>query len=103
VQDYVERRDGGYFLAGTRIGLDSIILAFKDGESPETILRSLPMAGSLVQVYGAIIFYLENKDPVDAYLADQDRRWAEVKTMETALPDGLAARLRDAKKRAARG
>ena len=38
MQDYVEQRDGGYYLIGTRIALDSIVLAFKDGESPETIL-----------------------------------------------------------------
>ena len=68
MQDYVEQRDGGYYIAGTRIALDSIVLAFKDGESPETILRSFPMAGPLVRVYGAIIFYLENKEKVEAYL-----------------------------------
>ena len=55
MQDYVEQR-GGYYIAGTRIALDSIVLAFKDGESPETILQSFPMAGPLVRVYGAIIF-----------------------------------------------
>ena len=44
MQDYIEQRDGGYYIAGTRIGLDSIILAFKDGESPETILQSFPLA-----------------------------------------------------------
>lgn len=38
MQDYVEQRDGGYFIAGTRIALDGIVLAFKDGEPPETIL-----------------------------------------------------------------
>jgi uncharacterized protein (DUF433 family) len=56
MQDYAEERDGGYYIAGTRIALDSILLAFKDGESPETILQSFPMAGPLVRVYGAIIF-----------------------------------------------
>jgi len=38
MQDYVEQRDGCYYLIGTRIALDSIVLAFRDGESPETIL-----------------------------------------------------------------
>ncbi len=101
MQDYVEQRDGGYYLAGTRIALDSIILAFKGGESPETILQSFPIAGPLVRVYGAIIFYLENTEKVEAYLRDQERLWAEVKTMETELPEALAARLREAKEHAA--
>jgi uncharacterized protein (DUF433 family) len=101
MQDYVEQRDGGYYVAGTRIGLDSLVLAFKDGESPETILRSFPLAGPLVRVYGAIVFYLENKEKVEAYLEDQERLWAEVKTMETELPEALSARLREAREHAA--
>ena len=97
MQDYVEERDGGYYIAGTRIALDSIVLAFKDGESPETILQSFPMAGPLVRIYGAIIFYLENTEKVEAYLRDQERLWAEANTRQTELPDGLAARLREAR------
>ena len=67
MQDYVEQRDGGYYIAGTRIALDSIVLAFKDGESPETILQSFPMAGPLVRVCGGIIFYLDNQEKVEAF------------------------------------
>ena len=77
------------------------MLLFKDGESPETILQSFPMAGPLVRVYGAIIFYLENQEKVEAYLRDQDRLWAEVKSRETGLPEALSARLREARDHAA--
>ena len=101
MQDYVEQREGGYYIAGTRIALDSVVLAFKDGESPETILQSFPMAGPLVRVYGAIIFCLENQEKVDAYLRDQEWLWAEVKTKETGLPEALSARLREAREHAA--
>src|ERR1700689_3420426 len=103
MQDYVEQRDGGYYLAGTRIALDSVVLAFKDGESPETILQSFPMAGPLVRVYGAIIFYLENQERVDAFLRDQERLWAEVKSKETELPENLSVRLREAREHAVLG
>jgi uncharacterized protein (DUF433 family) len=58
---YVEEREGAYYIAGTRIALDSIIGAFKAGESPENILRSFPLAGPLVRIYGAITFYLEKQ------------------------------------------
>ncbi len=101
MQDYVEQRDGGYYIAGTRTALDSIVLAFKDGESPESILQSFPLAGPLVRVYGAIIFYLENREKVDAYLRDQERHWEEVKTKETELPEALSVRLREAREHAA--
>jgi uncharacterized protein (DUF433 family) len=101
MESYVEQRDGGYYIAGTRTALDSINLAFKDGESPETILRSFPLAGPLVGVYGAITFYLENKKAIETYLKDQDRLWTEVRTKETESPEGLSARLREARAHAA--
>ena len=47
MKPYVERREGGYYVAGTRISLDSVVLPFKDGASPESILQSLPLIGSL--------------------------------------------------------
>lgn len=47
-------RDGSYYIAGTRVSLDSIVRLFKNGVSPESILRSFPSAGSLEKVYGAI-------------------------------------------------
>ncbi|MGO9256873.1 MAG: DUF433 domain-containing protein [Bryobacteraceae bacterium] len=100
MQDYVEQREGGYYIAGTRISIDSIVHAFQDGESPEGILRSFPMAGPLVRIYGAITFYLENKDEVEAYLKDQERLWSEVEAMQTDPPESLAGRLREAKEHA---
>ncbi len=100
MSQYVEEREGGYYIAGTRIALDSIVGAFKAGESPETILRSFPLAGPLVRIYGAITFYLENKDKVEAYLKDQERLWKEVATQQTELPESLATRLREAKETA---
>ena len=101
MQDYVKQREGGYYITGTRIALDSIVLAFKNGESPETILQSFQMAGPLVRVYGAIIFYLENQDKVEAYLKDQERRWAGVQRKETGLAETLSVRLREATEHAA--
>ena len=50
MENYVERREGGYYIVGMRISLDSIVHAFQDGESPEGILRSFPMAGPLVRI-----------------------------------------------------
>lgn len=100
MQHYVEERDGGYYIAGTRISLDSIVHAFQDGESPEGILRSFPMAGPLVRVYGAITFYLENKEKVEAYLRNQDRRWDTLRRERAKSADPLTKRLREAKEHA---
>jgi uncharacterized protein (DUF433 family) len=37
-KEYIEQRDGNYYVAGTRISLDSIVYAFRRGESPENHL-----------------------------------------------------------------
>lgn len=93
MQDYVDSRDGAFYMAGTRIALDGIIHAFRNGASPESILRSFPMVGSLERVYGAITFYLANQSAVDQYLDDQEKLWREIKTEQSPLPPKLAEKL----------
>jgi hypothetical protein len=34
-KEYVEQRNGGYFVVGTRVSLDSIVECFNEGLSPE--------------------------------------------------------------------
>lgn len=65
VPAYVEQRDGGYYIAGTRVSLDSIVYAFRGGESAETIQQNFDSL-TLEQVYGAIAFYLGNQIEIDA-------------------------------------
>jgi uncharacterized protein (DUF433 family) len=56
-KEFVERRDGSFYLIGSRVPLAHIVREFQRGESPEA-LRSHYPALSLEQVYGAITFYL---------------------------------------------
>jgi uncharacterized protein (DUF433 family) len=64
---YVERHEGAYRVAGSRVSLDSLVYAFWDGKSPETIAQSFPTL-TLEQVYGAMAFYLRHRVEIDAYL-----------------------------------
>ncbi|MDX1979972.1 MAG: DUF433 domain-containing protein [Bryobacteraceae bacterium] len=64
---YIEQRSGGYYLAGTRVSLDSIVYAFLRGQSPESIVQSFAPL-DLEKVYGAIAFYLANQADIDEYL-----------------------------------
>ena len=66
--DYIDQRNGGYYVAGTRISLDSVVCSFNRGESPEQVLENYPLVGSLARVYGAIAFYLDHKPEIDNYL-----------------------------------
>ena len=58
---------GTWRIAGTRVSLDSVIHSFWEGATPEEICQDFPSL-SLPQVYGAIAYYLKQRDKVDAYL-----------------------------------
>lgn len=71
---YVAKHDGGYWVAGTRVSLDSIVYDFLDGMSPDSIAENFPVL-TLEEVYGAIVFYLANREEVDAYLRETDAQF----------------------------
>ncbi|MDX1982033.1 MAG: DUF433 domain-containing protein [Bryobacteraceae bacterium] len=77
-KEYVERREGGYYVSGTRVSLDSLIHAFRRGESPETIRQNFEVL-RLEEVYGAIAYYLANQASMDAYLVSQGQKWTDGK------------------------
>jgi len=66
-KQYIEQREEEYWIEGTLISLDSVVYSFLNGESPESIAQNFPLL-SLEQVYGAIAFYLANRELVNAYL-----------------------------------
>lgn len=71
---YIEQRDGGYWLQGTRVSLDSIVYRFLEGLSPESITDCFPGL-TLEQVYGAITYYLGHRVEIDAYLEATDEEY----------------------------
>ena len=77
--EYVEVRNGGYYVAGTRIGLDVLYYDRQRGMSPEAMLEAYPSIGRLGKVYGAIAFILDHPDEVEAYLKDQERLFEEIR------------------------
>jgi uncharacterized protein (DUF433 family) len=64
---YVVQRDGGYWIMGTRISLDSLVYAFKRGAAPESMQRAFPLL-TIEEIYGAIAFYLAHEQEIDSYL-----------------------------------
>jgi uncharacterized protein (DUF433 family) len=61
---YVEQREGVYRVAGTRVSLDSIVYAFLDDHTAESIQQSFPVL-TLEQVYGAITYYLAHWEAIE--------------------------------------
>src|SRR5947209_9649779 len=77
--DYIEQREGGYWVRGTRVSLDSVVYRFLEGLSPETIQADCFPSLSLEQIYGAIFHYLSNRAEVDAYLRQADKDYEDFK------------------------
>jgi uncharacterized protein (DUF433 family) len=77
---YVDVRNGGYYVTGTRVGLDIVIHEYRGGRTAEDIFDAHPAVGSLAKVFGSIAFILEHPAKVEAYLTDQDRIFEEIKT-----------------------
>jgi uncharacterized protein (DUF433 family) len=82
-KQYVEQREGGYWVAGSRVSLDSVVYAFLEGQTAESIAQSFPVL-ALEQVYGAIAYYLANRVETDAYLA---KRKADYEAKRLAARD----------------
>jgi uncharacterized protein (DUF433 family) len=72
-KEYIEFRDGGYWIKETRISLDSVVYAFQRGSSPESIQRSFPLL-TLEEVYGTIAYYLAHQSEIDAYLKEEEKK-----------------------------
>ena len=100
--EHVEQREGVYYIAGTRISLDSIVYAFREGCSPETIREDFEGL-TLAHVYGAIAFYLDHQAEIDKYLVETEREFeGSAVPLEQANPT-LWEKIQRAKSEAAQG
>lgn len=97
-EEYVEQHNGGYWIRGTRISLDSVVYAFLAGQTPESIVQSFPTL-TLRQVYGAITYYLENRELIDAYLAEGEKLFEALRKASREANPALYERLAEARRR----
>jgi len=95
-KDYVERRNGSFYLAGSRVPLARVVFEFQNGAAPEAIRMAYPTL-SLEQVYGAITFYLANKEEVEQDMTERRRIEENVRRGQSALPPELEHKLERAR------
>jgi len=100
-KEYVEQRNGEYYVADTRVSLDSVVYAFLRGESPEGVAESFP-ALSLEQIFGALTFYLANRETIDQYLQQGKQKFELLREEARRKNPSLYARLGEARLRAHR-
>jgi uncharacterized protein (DUF433 family) len=95
---YVRMNDHGAFRVGeTKVSLDSVVHAYLQGHSAESIAEQYP-ALTLVEVYGAIAFYIENREEVDEYLKKQGQLWDRLRAQAEANQSPMIERLRAIKR-----
>jgi len=93
---YVEQRNGGYYIAGIRISLDSIVYSYNQGQSLEVIQEDFPSL-RLAHIFGAIAFYLDHQAEIDRYLEETEREFeADGIPLKQSNPE-LWARIEKAK------
>ena len=89
--------DGVIRVGNTRVTLDTIVAAFKEGATAEEIAYQYPTV-PLADIYSVIGYYLHQKKEVDAYLkrrekfAEEVRRQNEAKFDATGIRERLLAR-----------
>src|SRR5262249_2867830 len=91
-KEYIEEWDVNYYVAGTRISLDSIVQGFRRGESPETICQNFELL-RLEEVYGAIASSAANQREIDVCVIRKDEKGGEGKPNADPPPADLRERL----------
>jgi uncharacterized protein (DUF433 family) len=93
-ESYVRLDEHGVMRVGkTRVMLDSVVLAFQQGHSPETIQQQYPSL-TLEEVYGAVTHYLAHQQEIDRYLKRQDEVWNDWRDRAERTPNPVVQRLR---------
>lgn len=90
--------DGVVRVGGTRVTLDTIVVAFQQGATAEEIVQQYPTV-PLSDVYAVIAYYLRHRDEVDAYLEEGERVSDMARQMQEANRDRRDIRDRLLKRR----
>lgn len=81
-------------IAGTRVGIETVVRDYLQGASPEEIVLNYPTL-TLEQVYATITYYLTNQDTVLAYISLVQQRQEEGWTEQQSQPSEFVRSLRE--------
>ena len=95
LEDYFDvLRPDDIRLRGHRIGIESILYAYiHESMTPEEIAARFPTL-TLDQVYATILYYLRNKERLDAYLTAWIEHGQRMYAEQAANPPPVVQRLR---------
>jgi uncharacterized protein (DUF433 family) len=95
---YIEQKEGIYRVVGTRVSLDSVVAAFSQGLSPESIAAECFPSLALEQVYGAIAYYLGHRAEIDAYLQQAEIDFAVLRQTTHQMDQSFYEKLMQARR-----
>ena len=86
--------EGVMRIIGTRVSLDTVIVAFQNGNTAEQIAYKYPSL-NLADIYAVITYYLRHRQAVEAYLAQQRQETESIRqeVEERFSPVGVRERL----------
>ena len=86
--------DGVVRVGGTRVTLDTIVAAFREGATAEEIVYQYPSL-NLADVYSVIGYYLQRRSDVETYLHRRQQEMDKVREQNEARfdPHGIRDRL----------
>jgi uncharacterized protein (DUF433 family) len=87
-------REDAIRIAGTRVGIETVVRDYNEGASPEEIVLRYPTL-SLEQVHATITYYLANREPVEAYLERVRQRQEEGWQEQQRHPSEFVVSLRE--------
>jgi uncharacterized protein (DUF433 family) len=96
-KDYIEKREGGFWIIEKRVALDTIAYAYMSGYSAESIREALP-ALTLEEVHGALAFYLANLPEVEATLVEDEKDLEKLRLAAREKNPLLFKKLEEARK-----
>jgi len=74
----IRLENGVYRVTGTRIPLERVIEAYKDGATPEEMVDSFDTL-RLSDVYTLIGYYLDHREEVEQYLREEEELAGEIR------------------------
>jgi len=86
--------DGVVRVSGSRIALDTVVAAFRQGATAEEIVQQYPSL-TLADVYATLGYYLGHQDEIDVYLQERARHAKRVREQNESRfdPEGIRDRL----------
>ena len=96
LEDYFDvQRPDDIRIKGHRIGIESILYEYLDRRrSAEQIAKTFPTL-NLDQIYATILYYLQNRESIDAYMRDWKEHGERMRAEQAKSTDPAIVRLRE--------